>query len=81
VASLDFNVRAVVNSTSTPVVAAIVLWIYSIRNSFDGTIPLGHNGQSGQLSPTPLELTYPPKKINEKRTARVVKERYFKNIA
>jgi hypothetical protein len=63
------------------VVAAVVLWIYSIKNSCDGITPFGHNGQSGQLRPTPVELTYPPRNINANKTERVIKERYLRIIA
>ena len=35
-----------------------------------GTRPAGQSGQSGQLSPTPDALTYPPIEINVKRAQR-----------
>jgi hypothetical protein len=36
-----------------------------------GTRPAGQSGQSGQLSPTPDALTYPPIEIKIKRAKRV----------
>ena len=39
-----------------------------------GTRPAGQSGQSGQLSPTPDALTYPPIEIKIKRAKRVDKE-------
>lgn len=36
-----------------------------------GTKPAGQSGQSGQLSPTPDALTYPPIEIKTKRAKRV----------
>jgi hypothetical protein len=36
-----------------------------------GTRPAGQSGQSGQLSPTPDALTYPPIEIRIKRAKRV----------
>ena len=39
-----------------------------------GTRPAGQSGQSGQLSPTPDALTYPPIEIKIKRAKRADKE-------
>jgi len=67
-------------NTIIPVVAATVLWKYSIINSFIGTRPAGQRGQSGQLSPTPEELTYPPIKISVKTMNKVEKASLVRNI-
>jgi len=55
--NLDLKVKAMVTITSNAVVAATDLWKYSIINSFVGTSPAGHNGQWGQVKPTPEALT------------------------
>ena len=39
--------------TNAPVVAAINLCVHSIKYSSLGKIPFGHNGQSGQVNPSP----------------------------
>jgi hypothetical protein len=49
-------------------------------NSFIGTRPAGQRGQSGQLNPTPDELTYPPIKINANSIDRVEKEILVRSI-
>lgn len=66
-----FSTKAIVRNTKSPVVAAIVLCTYSIRNSYEGVNPCGHKGQSGQDRPTPVELTYPPRVISPNRTHKV----------
>ena len=43
-----------------------------------GTRPAGQSGQSGQLSPTPDALTYPPIEIKIKRAKRVDMESAFR---
>lgn len=78
--SLDLRVKNMVTKTITPVVAATVLWKYSIINSLIGTRPAGHKGQSGQLSPTPDELTYPPIKIRANRIESVENESLVRSI-
>jgi hypothetical protein len=78
--SFDLRVKNMVINTMMPVVAATVLWKYSIINSFIGTRPAGQRGQSGQLSPTPDELTYPPIKIRAKSTHNVLKESFSRSI-
>jgi hypothetical protein len=67
--------------TKSPVEAAMVLWVYSIRNSVDGTNPCGHKGQSGHDSPTPLELTYPPINIKQNNTHSVTMENKRTNLS
>jgi hypothetical protein len=49
-------------------------------NSFIGTRPAGQRGQSGQLSPTPDELTYPPIKIRANIIDNVEKEILVRSI-
>jgi hypothetical protein len=78
--SLDLKVKNMVTKTIMPVVAATVLWKYSMINSFIGTRPAGHRGQSGQLSPTPDELTYPPIKMSANSTDSVEKEILVRSI-
>jgi hypothetical protein len=78
--SFDLKVKNMVTNTMTPVVAATVLWKYSIKNSFIGTSPAGHRGHSGQLRPTPDELTYPPIKIRANSTDSVQKEIFWSSI-
>jgi hypothetical protein len=51
-----------------------------MTNSFIGIRPAGQRGQSGQLSPTPEELTYPPIKISANRIDRVAKEILVRSI-
>ena len=51
--------------TNAPVVAAINLCVHSINYSSLGKIPFGHNGQSGQVSPSPAAEIYPPITIRE----------------
>jgi hypothetical protein len=63
-----------------PVVAARVLWKYSIKNPFIGIRPAGHSGHSGQLRPTPDEPTYPPTKIRANSTDNVEKESFWRSI-
>ncbi|MGC2684795.1 MAG: hypothetical protein WA323_23275, partial [Candidatus Nitrosopolaris sp.] len=55
--NLDLSVNTIVTTTSNAVVAATVLWIYSIIKLYVGTSPAGHNGQFGQVKPTPEALT------------------------
>ena len=50
-------------------------------NSFIGTSPAGHKGQSGQLSPTPDELTYPPINIRANNMDNVEKESFARSIS
>jgi hypothetical protein len=52
-----------------------------MTNSFIGTRPAGHKGQSGQLSPTPDELTYPPMKIRANSIDSVEKEILVRSIS
>lgn len=68
---LPFNTNTIVRNTKSPVVAAIVRCMYSIRNSYEGVNPCGHKGHSGQDRPTPVELTYPPRVINPNKTHKV----------
>jgi len=49
-------------------------------NSFIGIRPAGHKGHSGQLSPTPDELTYPPIKIRVNRMDSVENESLVRSI-
>src|ERR687897_1338526 len=49
-------------------------------NSSIGTRPAGQRGQSGQLSPTPDELTYPPIKIRANIIDNVEKEIFVRSI-
>ena len=77
---LDLSVNTIVTTTSNAVVAATVLWKYSIIKLYVGTSPEGHNGQLGQVKPTPEELTYPPMKISAKREHRLATDRVFSNI-
>ena len=49
-------------------------------NSFIGTRPAGQRGHSGQLNPTPDELTYPPIKISANSIDRVEKEILVRSI-
>jgi hypothetical protein len=42
--SFDLKVKNMVTNTMMPVVAATVLWKYSIKNSFIGIRPAGHSG-------------------------------------
>jgi hypothetical protein len=69
-----------VTKTIMPVVAATVLWKYSMINSFIGTRPAGQRGHSGQLSPTPDELTYPPINIRANIIDNVEKEIFVRSI-
>jgi hypothetical protein len=78
---LDLSVNAIVTTTSNAVVAATVLWKYSIIKLYVGTSPAGHNGQLGQVKPTPEELTYPPMKISVKSEHRLATDRVFNNIS
>jgi hypothetical protein len=55
--NLDLKVKTIVTITSNAVVAATDRWKYSIINSLVGTSPAGHNGQWGQVKPTPEALT------------------------
>ena len=79
--SCDLRVKNMVTKTIMPVVAATVLWKYSMINSFIGTSPAGHKGQSGQLSPTPDELTYPPINIRANNMDNVEKESFVRSIS
>ena len=63
-----FSTNAIVKKINSPVLAARVLWMYSIINSYDGINPCGHKGQWGQDNPTPEELTYPPNVIKLNKT-------------
>ena len=78
--SFDLKVKNMVTKTIMPVVAAIVRWKYSMINSFIGTRPAGQRGQSGQLSPTPDELTYPPINIRANIIDNVEKEIFVRSI-
>ena len=51
--------------TNAPVVAAIKLCAHSIKYSSSGKSPFGHNGQSGQVNPSPAAEIYPPITIRE----------------
>jgi hypothetical protein len=76
----DLSVNTIVIITSNAVVTATVLWIYSIIKLYVGTRPAGHNGQFGQVKPTPEALTYPPMKISVKSEHRLATERLFNSI-
>ncbi|MGB6593555.1 MAG: hypothetical protein WBE68_18805 [Candidatus Nitrosopolaris sp.] len=78
--NLDLSVNTIVTTTSNAVVAATVLWIYSIIKLYVGTSPAGHNGQFGQVKPAPEALTYPPMKISVKSGHRLATDRVFSNI-
>jgi hypothetical protein len=73
--------KTAVRKTKSPVVAAIDLWVYSIKKSADGTKPWGQSGQSGHDKPTPLELTYPPINIKPNKTHKVNKENVRRNLS
>jgi len=45
--------------------SAINLCVHSIKYSSSGKIPFGHNGQSGQVNPSPAAEIYPPITIKE----------------
>jgi len=67
-----------VATTRAPVEAAMNLCVHSIKYSSFGKIPLGQSGQSGHVRPSPAAEIYPPININEYKTIRVAKDRYFK---
>ncbi len=70
----------VVDIIKAPVIAATNLCTHSIRYSEFGKIPLGHNGQSGHVNPSPAAETYPPINIREYNTIKDNSEIYFINI-
>jgi hypothetical protein len=76
----DLSVNAIVIITNNAVVAATVLWTYSIIKLYVGTRPAGHNGQFGQVKPTPEALTYPPMKISAKSEQRLATESVFSSF-
>lgn len=69
--------NAIIARIKSPVVAAVERWIYSIMKSACGNRPCGQRGHSGQVSPTPEALTYPPINISENKTKSEENDRTF----
>jgi hypothetical protein len=47
-----------------------------MKYSSEGITPFGHNGHSGQVSPSPAAEMYPPMNISEYKTINAVNARY-----